>query len=95
MRLNNIFDENSKMAWDNMVNWAETYWTGSESQKLLETTLKNHTDIAKVTYARLGNASQKWVHRKIPALDNLSPTDCLETTDLIKRLKEALLRMHL
>lgn len=34
-----------------MVNWAETYWTGSESQKLLETTLKNQTDIAKVIYA--------------------------------------------
>lgn len=50
------------VAWENMVGYAAAYWTNSESQKLLETTLKNHTDIAKVIYVRLGNEGQKWVH---------------------------------
>lgn len=95
-KLEQYFDSNGSKAWDTLVNLAtETYWTDSESQKLLEQSLKNHTDIAKVVYARFGEASLKWVHRKVPALDNLSPLACLETPELIKRLKEALSRMDL
>jgi len=46
-----------------------------------------------VVYARFGEANLEWVHRKVSALDNLSPLVCLETPELIKRLKEALSRM--
>ncbi|MFA4870775.1 MAG: hypothetical protein WC623_21440 [Pedobacter sp.] len=71
-KLEQYFDSNGSRAWDTLVNLAtETYWTNSESQKLLEQTLKNQTDIAKVVYARFGEASMEWVHRKVPALDNL------------------------
>ncbi|MFA4870746.1 MAG: hypothetical protein WC623_21295 [Pedobacter sp.] len=95
-RLEQYFDSNGSQAWDTLVNWAtETYWTNSESQKLLEQTLKNHTDIAKVMYARLGEESLQWIHRKVPALDGLSPLECLETPELIKRLKEGLSRMDI
>lgn len=96
IKLEQYFDSNGNQAWDTLVNLAtETYWTNSESQKLLEQTLKNQTDIAKVVYARFGEASLEWVHRKVPALDNLSPLACLETPELIKRLKEALSRMDI
>ncbi|MCH5719817.1 hypothetical protein [Niabella hibiscisoli] len=95
-KLEQYFDRSSRMGWDDLVNWAtETYWTNSETQKLLKQTLKNHTDIAKVVYARFGEASLRWIHSKVPALDKLSPLACLETPELIKRLKEGLLRMDI
>lgn len=96
IKLEQYFDSNGSLAWDTLVKLAtETSWTNSESQKLLERSLKNQTDIAKVMYARLGEASLQWIHRKVPALDGLTPLECLETTELIKRLKEGLSRMDI
>jgi len=95
-KLEQYFDSNGSLAWDTLVKLAtETYWTNSESQKLLGRSLNNHTDIAKVMYARLGEASLQWIHNKVPALDGLSPLECLETLELIKRLKEGLCRMDI
>lgn len=96
IRLEQYFDSSGSKGWEDLVDLAtETSWTYSESQKLLEQTLNNHTDIAKVLYARLGEESLAWVYRKVPALDGLSPLACLETPELIKRLKEALCRMDI
>ncbi len=96
IRLEQYFDNNGSKGWNDLVDLAtETSWTNSESQKLLEQKLDNHTDIAKVLYARLGEESLDWVYRKVPALDGLSPLACLETPKLIKRLKEALCRMDI
>lgn len=95
-KLEQYFDSNGSQAWDTLVKLAtETYWTNSVSQKSLERSLKNHTYIAKVMYARLGEASLDWIHNKVPALDGLSPLECLETPELIKRLKEGLCRMDI
>ncbi|TJZ62948.1 hypothetical protein FAZ15_01200 [Sphingobacterium olei] len=95
-RLEQYFDSNGSKAWDTLVKLAtETSWTNSESQKILEQILNNHTDIAKVLYARLGEESINWIYRKVPALDGMSPLECLETPELIKRLKEGLSRMDI
>ena len=95
IRLEQYFDEKSKIAWDNMVYWVESYWTETADQKLLEENLDNKSDIAKVIFAKLGDGGLDWIDRKIPALDNLSPKDCLNTSNGIKRLKEGLLRMDM
>jgi len=95
IELEQYFNKNSKIAWDNIVNWAEIYWSETESQKLLLRDLDNRSDIAKVVFAKLGDESLDWIGRKIPALDNLSPKDCLNTPEGIKRLKEGLLRMDI
>lgn len=96
IRLEQYFDSSGSKGWNDLVDLAtETSWTNSESQKLLEQKLDNHTDIAKVLYARLGEESLDWVYQKVPALDGLSPLACLETPKLIKRLKEALCRMDI
>ncbi|QIH33856.1 DUF2384 domain-containing protein [Sphingobacterium sp. DR205] len=95
-RLEQYFDSSASRGWDTLVKLAtETSWTYSESQKLLEQKLNNHTDIAKVLYALLGEESLDWVYRRVPALDGLSPIECLETPETIKRLKEALCRMDI
>lgn len=95
IRLEQYFDEKSKIAWDNIVYWAESYWAESADQKLLMENLDNKPDIAKVIFAKLGDRGLDWIDRKIPALDNLSPKECLNTSDGIKRLKEGLLRMDI
>ena len=96
IKLEQYFDSSASQGWQALVTWStENYWTNSDSQKLLEQTLNNHTYIAKVIYARFGEASLEWVHSKVPTLDNLSPLSCLETPELIKRLKEALSRMDI
>ncbi len=48
---------------------------------------------AKVIYAKLGAESLEWINKKIPALDNLTPVECLTAPLLLKRLKEGLMRM--
>lgn len=69
--------------------------SGSKGWNDLVDLATDHTDIAKVLYARLGEESLDWVYRKVPALDGLSPLAYLETPKLIKRLKEALCRMDI
>lgn len=57
-KLEQYFDDSGSRAWHDLVNWSmENYWTNSESQQFLEQTLNNQTDVAKVTYARFGEAS--------------------------------------
>lgn len=56
--------------------------------------LEGHLDIAVVIYGLLGpKESFDWIDKKIPALDNISPKDCLKSESLLKRLKSALMRM--
>ena len=42
----------------------------------------------------VGDSSLEWVQRKIPALDNLTPLDCINNPVLFNRLKEMLMRMN-
>lgn len=79
--------------WNNLLSLAATSWIDSDLQKELTASLNNHIDIAKVMYAILGDESIRWIHRKIPALDNLTPKECLENPRLLLRLKEGLMRM--
>lgn len=82
-------------AWNHLLHLAESSWINSELQKQLSISLDNHLDIAKVMYAILGDESIRWIYKKIPALDHLTPLECLESPRLIQRLKEALMRMDL
>ena len=67
-------------------------WTNSELQIKLLRICNDHLDIAKVIFYELGEGSIKWMNSKVPALDNLSPVECLNNEDLIKRLKVCLHR---
>lgn len=62
-------------------------------QKSLFEILINNEDIAFVIYYKMLNSSVAWLSRKIPALDKLTPLECLENPELINRLKECLMRM--
>ena len=59
----------------------------------LAKTLNNQIDLAMVIYGKVGPGYKNWVNIDIPALENLSPMDCLGDARLVKRLREMLMRM--
>ena len=61
----------------------------------LKRKLKKHNDIAYVAYYLFYNDSINWIERRIPALDNLMPIECLASEELTNRLREILLRTPL
>ena len=79
---------------DNFNNLARTYDTDWESctfkQDLLKS-LNNHLDIAIVIYGTLLDASMSWISTSVPALDDLSPIQCMNTPSGMKKLKQVLL----
>lgn len=67
-------------------------WTNSDVQLKLLEMCNGQLDIAKVIFYHLGKSSLKWMNSNVPALDNLSPLECLNDENLIKRLKVCLHR---
>ena len=61
----------------------------------LKEIFKPYQDIAYVIYYFFYNDSIKGTERSIPILGNISPKDCLNSKELINRLREALLRTPL
>ena len=69
-------------------------WIDSDYQKLLLFKLDNRIDLAKVIYYHIRETSLDWLNKKIPALDELTPLQCLESEKTIDRLKACLMRMQ-
>ncbi|RQU44261.1 DUF2384 domain-containing protein [Burkholderia cenocepacia] len=56
--------------------------------------LNYQLDLAYAIYWVAGpNSARKWINSNVPALDNLRPIDCAGNPELIKRLREFLIRM--
>jgi len=56
--------------------------------------LNGHLDLACTIYWVAGpKSAQKWISSNVPALDNIRPIDCTDNPELIKRLRECLMRM--
>lgn len=64
-------------------------WVVEASQKL-----NGHIDLAYVIYGVLGAGYEQWIYQEVPALDDLRPVDCVASSDLVKRLRECLMRIH-
>lgn len=87
--------------WDNFVEIAkkEVGSAGFNTDKSILDKLKrkprDNDDIAYVAYYLFYNDSINWIERRIPALDNLMPIECLVSEELTNRLREVLLRTPL
>jgi len=68
-------------------------WTLSDSQARLIDKLNGEKELAIVIWGEFKESAFNWITKKIPALDNISPMDCLNDENLINRLKVCLLRM--
>jgi len=79
---------------DRFKNLARTYDTEWESctfkQDLLDA-VNNNLDIAIIIYGTLLDASMSWVSSSVPALDDLSPIQCMNSSSGIQKLKQVLL----
>lgn len=60
----------------------------------LENIFKDRS-VAIVIAGILENTSLEWINKKIPALDNLRPVDCVDDPGLQKRLRTMLMRIDL
>ena len=81
-------------SWDKFIEVFDKNWKNSEFQKTLLLKVDNRIDLAKVIDYHIGETSLNWLDKNIPALDNLTPLECLKSEKLINRLKVCLMRMH-
>ena len=78
--------------WNNYSSISNEFWVESDFQIKITQLLENRIDIAKVVFFHMGEGSINWLNSKVPALDNLTPLECLEKKQLVKRLKTCLMR---
>ncbi|WP_423393811.1 hypothetical protein [Burkholderia sp. LMG 21824] len=56
--------------------------------------LNGQLDLAYTIYWVAGpKSAKKWINSNVPALDNIRPVDCVDNRELLKRLRECLMRM--
>ncbi len=74
----------------------EQYVKVFETEELIDKTLlelcNNDKDLAQVIHFHLGQGSIAWMQSSIPALDNISPLECLKSETLTRRLRVCLMR---
>jgi len=81
-------------SWTKYSNIFGEDWTDSDFQKEILALVNNQIDLAKVIYYHNTEFSIKWLNSKVPALDNLTPLECLKDIELTKRLKVCLMRIQ-
>lgn len=84
---------NGQKSWLEFSSNFNEEWKSSEFQKSLLNKLNNQIDIARVIYFHIGENSLEWINKKIPALNNLTPLECLKKEETTNRLKVCLMRM--
>jgi hypothetical protein len=83
-------------AWANNVEAArQQYWSGAEPalQQALLRAVGDDLSLAIMIYARLENGCLEWLDTPVPALGGRKPANCLGSEPLLRRLREALMRM--
>ena len=81
-------------AWNQLVSLYEEFDINNSLTKELLQQLNYHRDIAQVIWGKFGSSSLSVITQPVPALDNLSITDCIAAPNLLQRLKECLMRME-
>jgi len=78
--------------WIKHSNCFSEHWIDSDFQIKLLGYLDNRIDLAQVIFYHHKKNSISWLNSKVPALDNLTPLDCLNDEILTNRLKVCLMR---
>lgn len=65
-----------------------------DQARQLATAMDGHLDMAVILYGKRGlEESLWWLGQHVPALDRLTPRECLGAPPLIQRLRTVLMRM--
>lgn len=79
--------------WQSTVALYEEDYLDDDARELAKA-LGDHLDMAVILRGKRGlEEGLWWIGQNVPALDNITPLECLESPTLIKRLKTALMRM--
>ena len=71
----------------------EKEWEECSFKEELIAAVDGDLGIAIVIFGHLGGHALKWLETEVPALDGLTPKECMKTEKVIKRLKVCLTRM--
>jgi len=90
-RLENYYSGDND--WSDFVElYAEDYL--DDNARTLSAKLNGALDLAIVIYGKRGlREGEWWIKQEVPMLDDLRPLDCLNDPELLKRLRECLMRM--
>ena len=80
-------------AWYNFVQVFSGVWNDCDCQDEIIQKLNGQKDIAMVIYGINGNNWATWIDLPIPALDGVSPVECVVEPMLVKRLRTMLMRL--
>jgi hypothetical protein len=86
--LEKYYDENN---WKKFSELCKDYHSHN-TEKLIEK-LNMDIELSKVVDKVVGESAVDWINRKIPALNNITPIECIRNRRLKNRLKEMLMRM--
>lgn len=81
---------------DSWIRFSKLYEEYKNLEEVIKLSGKFNGDLvlASVIYGKMGEDYYlKWIEKKIPALDYLTPLDCNDDLTLVMRLKEMLMRM--
>ena len=79
--------------WERFVNFYRKKLTDFTSISILSAKLDHHEDLSIVILGLMGDENSiSYIETKMDILEGLSPIECLQSENLIKRLKVALLR---
>lgn len=68
-------------------------WTTCQFQNELLSALDYDEEIAMVIYGSVFQHALLWIDERVPALNNMTPRECMKTETGLKRLKTVLMRM--
>ena len=89
----NHWDESKQKGWERFVGLCENEWTNTPNQVELLGLLKGDKDMAVVVNYQFGDSAIDWLYRKVPALGNRIPINCLKSETSKISLREALWQM--
>ena len=81
------------LAFTNLASCYDIEWDKCQIKDQLIEIIKDH-DLAKLIYGSFLDNSIEWLDTNVPALEGLTPKQCLESNRGILRLRECLMRHH-
>lgn len=78
--------------WQRFANMFDEFISKQEVQDLAKK-LNGDVKLAAVIYGSVGSGCERWIASKVPALDDISPLECIGDPGLLNRLRTALMRM--
>ena len=79
--------------WGRSVEIFSTHYL-DDNAHFLAKKLDGHLDLAVIIYGKRGlKEGLWWIESEVPALEGVKPVDCLNDPELLKRLRECVMRM--